>query len=80
MIDEKDIENLNKETTEIVENENVEEVDVRENPVLDLSELSNDDLMEFYSKLDEQIKYLKNNIIVEEEENNEWSTISIWIR
>jgi hypothetical protein len=36
--------------------------------------------MEFYSKLDEQIKYLKNNIIVEEEENNEWSTISIWIR
>ena len=26
MIDEKDIENLNKETTEIVENENVEEV------------------------------------------------------
>lgn len=71
MIDEKDIENLNKETNEIVEKENVEEVDVRENPVLDLSELSNDDLMEFYSKLDEQIKYLKNNIIVEEEENNE---------
>lgn len=73
MIDEKDIENLNNETTEkeVVENENVEEVDVRENPVLDLSELSNDDLMEFYSKLDEQIKYLKNNIIVEEEENNE---------
>ena len=73
MIDEKDIENLNNETTEkeVVENENVEEVDVRENPVLDLSELSNDDLMEFYSKLDEQIKYLKNNIIVEEDENNE---------
>lgn len=73
MIDEKDIKNLNNETIEkeVVENENVEEVDVRENPVLDLSELSNDDLMEFYSKLDEQIKYLKNNIIVEEEENNE---------
>ena len=80
MIEDKDIEILNikeennkDETmqTEIVEEQNIEEIDVRENPILDLSELSNDDLMDFYSKLEEQIKYLSNNIIVEEEEKNE---------
>ena len=42
--------------------------DVKLNPKLNLSELSNEDLMEFYSKIDEHIKYLNNNIIFEEEE------------
>lgn len=42
--------------------------DVKLNPTLNLSELSNEDLMEFYSKIDEHIKYLNNNIIFEEEE------------
>ena len=44
------------------------EQDVKLNPILDLKELSNEDLMEFYSKIDEHIKYLNNNIIFEEEE------------
>ena len=42
--------------------------DVKLNPTLNLSELSNEDLMEFYSKIDEHIKYLNNSIIFEEEE------------
>ena len=46
---------------------NVEE-DIKLNPILNLSELSNEDLMEFYSKIDEHIKYLNNSIIFEEEE------------
>lgn len=70
MIEEKNIENENLEV-ENTKTEIIEEVDVREKPILDLSELSNDDLMEFYSKIDEQIKYLSNNILVEEDENNE---------
>lgn len=59
---------------EINENEIMEEptinvdTDVKLNPILNLSELSNEDLMEFYSKIDEHIKYLNNNIIFEEEE------------
>lgn len=49
--------------------ENIEEnIDVREKSILELTELSNEDLMEFYSKIDEQLKYLSNNIIIEEEE------------
>lgn len=44
------------------------EQDVKLNPILDLKELSNDDLMDFYSKVDEHIKYLNNSIIIEEEE------------
>ena len=46
---------------------NVEE-DIKLNPILNLSELSNEDLMEFYSKIDEHIKYLNNSIIFEEED------------
>lgn len=42
--------------------------DVKLNPNLDLTELSNEDLMDFYSKIDEHIKYLNNNILIEEEE------------
>lgn len=42
--------------------------DVKLNPTLNLSELSNEDLMEFYSKIDEHIKYLNNSIIFEEED------------
>ena len=59
---------------ELVEEEILEqptinvEQDVKLNPTLNLSELSNEDLMEFYSKIDEHIKYLNNSIIFEEEE------------
>ena len=59
---------------ELVEEEIIEQPtinvdqDVKLNPTLNLSELSNEDLMEFYSKIDEHIKYLNNSIIFEEEE------------
>ena len=54
---------------EIVEKPTIDvDKDVKLNPTLNLSELSNEDLMEFYSKIDEHIKYLNNNIIFEEEE------------
>ncbi|MBQ7104417.1 MAG: hypothetical protein IJN90_01025 [Bacilli bacterium] len=47
----------------------VEENNPRENNILNLSELTNDDLMEFHKKIDEHIKYLNNSILeVEEEE------------
>lgn len=46
----------------------VEENDVKENTELKLNELSNDDLMDFYKKVDEQIKYLNNSILETEEE------------
>lgn len=59
---------------ELVEEEIVEQPtidvdqDVKLNPTLNLSELSNEDLMDFYSKIDEHIKYLNNSIIFEEED------------
>jgi hypothetical protein len=46
----------------------IEKIDAREQTILNLEELSNEDLMEFYSKIEEQLSYLNNNIIVEEEE------------
>lgn len=54
---------------EIVEKPTIDvDKDVKLNPTLNLSELSNEDLMEFYSKIDEHIKYLNNSIIFEEED------------
>ncbi len=35
---------------------------------LDLENLSNEELMDFFSKIDEHIKYLNNSILVQEEE------------
>lgn len=35
---------------------------------LDLETLSNEELMDFFSKIDEHIKYLNNSILVPEEE------------
>lgn len=41
-----------------------------ETPLLNLTKLSDQELMEFFSKVDEHIKYLNNNILpVEEDEN-----------
>lgn len=54
---------------EIVEKPTIDvDKDVKLNPTLNLSELSNEDLMDFYSKIDEHIKYLNNSIIFEEED------------
>ena len=66
MVEEKMEETL-EETEEIQPTIDVEQ-DAKLNPILDLKDLSNDDLMDFYSKVDEHIKYLNNNILIEEEE------------
>ena len=66
MIEEKNDEML--EEIEAIQPTKDVEQDAKLNPVLDLKDLSNDDLMDFYSKVDEHIKYLNNNIIFEEEE------------
>ncbi len=40
-----------------------------ETPLLNLNKLTNDELMEFFEKVDEHIKYLNNSILsIEEEE------------
>lgn len=39
-----------------------------EPPLLNLSKLTDDELMEFYGKVDEHIKYLNNSILTIEEE------------
>jgi len=54
--------------TEVIQPTVNVENDFRLSPILDLNELSNDDLMDFYSKIDEHIKYLNNSILSTEEE------------
>lgn len=66
MVEEKMEETL--EEAEVVQPTIDVEQDTKLNPILDLKDLSNDDLMDFYSKVDEHIKYLNNSIIIEEEE------------
>ena len=66
MVEEKIDEILEK--TETIQSTIDVEQDIKLNPILDLKDLSNDDLMDFYSKVDEHIKYLNNSIIIEEEE------------
>lgn len=39
-----------------------------ETPLLNLSKLTDEELMDFFNKVDEHIKYLNNNILTIEEE------------